>query len=243
MDIHKPHAAKTWREFFIEIGTVVIGILIALALEQTLSAWHDAQAAREARAAIRAEIKANLGELNTRLAVQDCVSRRLDRIGDLLNTAQSGPVTPQPSWIGQPPIEFLASQRWQAATSSGRASLFDPAEQGRYAAVYVGTANFESAETREQAAWAQLRGLEGWRGPLGPAGRVGFAQALQTARYELWSTTVTAAATLKAGRDVGIDPPPPGPIDRIPHAVCLPIDTSREAAIRQLNDAAFGQPK
>ena len=25
MEIHKPHAAKTWKEFFIELGTVVIG--------------------------------------------------------------------------------------------------------------------------------------------------------------------------------------------------------------------------
>ena len=26
VDIHKPHAAKTWKEFFIELGTIVTGI-------------------------------------------------------------------------------------------------------------------------------------------------------------------------------------------------------------------------
>ena len=37
MEIHKPHAAKTWKEFFIELGTIVIGILIAIGLEQTIA--------------------------------------------------------------------------------------------------------------------------------------------------------------------------------------------------------------
>ena len=35
MDIHRPHAAHSWREFAIEIGTIVLGILIALGLART----------------------------------------------------------------------------------------------------------------------------------------------------------------------------------------------------------------
>ena len=31
MEIHKPHAAKTWKEFFIELGTIVLGILVRIA--------------------------------------------------------------------------------------------------------------------------------------------------------------------------------------------------------------------
>ena len=30
MEIHKPHAAKSWKEFFIELGTVVLGIFVVL---------------------------------------------------------------------------------------------------------------------------------------------------------------------------------------------------------------------
>lgn len=36
MEIHKPKAAHSWREFLIEIGTIVCGILIALGLEQVI---------------------------------------------------------------------------------------------------------------------------------------------------------------------------------------------------------------
>ena len=40
MDIHKPKAAHSWREFLIEIGTIICGILIALALEQAVESVH-----------------------------------------------------------------------------------------------------------------------------------------------------------------------------------------------------------
>jgi hypothetical protein len=40
-DIHWPHAAKTWKEFFIELGTITLGVLIALAAEQTVETLHN----------------------------------------------------------------------------------------------------------------------------------------------------------------------------------------------------------
>jgi hypothetical protein len=41
VEIHKPHAAKTWKEFFIELGTITLGVLIALAAEQTAETLHN----------------------------------------------------------------------------------------------------------------------------------------------------------------------------------------------------------
>lgn len=58
MDIHKPHAAKNWKEFFIELGTIVLGIVIAIALEQLVEAWHWQSEVVEARKAIIAEMTA-----------------------------------------------------------------------------------------------------------------------------------------------------------------------------------------
>ena len=40
MEVHKPKAAHSWREFAIEIGTIICGILIALTLEQLVEALH-----------------------------------------------------------------------------------------------------------------------------------------------------------------------------------------------------------
>lgn len=243
MDIHKPKPWRGWPEFLKEIGTIVIGVLIALAAEQAVEWLHHREQAAEARAAVRAEVAKNLAEIRIRLATQTCVERRLDEIGELLARTQEGVLSPQPAWVGQPAIVYMAAQRWQAAAGSGRVSLFDVGEQGRYATIYNQTTELAAQEEKEQVAWAQLRGLEDWRGPLGPAGRVSFLQALQQARYSLWSTRVTLALALEAGRSVGISPSGPSNVDALPHSVCLPMNTPRAKALAMLTDATFGQPR
>ncbi len=41
LDVHPPHeAAHTWKDFFIHIATIVIGLCIAVGLEQTVELFH-----------------------------------------------------------------------------------------------------------------------------------------------------------------------------------------------------------
>ena len=56
MDIHKPKAWHGGAEFLKEIGTIVIGVLIALGAEQTVEWVHVRTQVGEARAALRDEI-------------------------------------------------------------------------------------------------------------------------------------------------------------------------------------------
>ena len=56
LDVHPPHtAAHSWREFFIHIATIVIGLLIAIGLEQTVEAVHQRREARETHEALQHE--------------------------------------------------------------------------------------------------------------------------------------------------------------------------------------------
>jgi len=41
MEFHKPKPVHSWREFLTEVGTIVLGILIALSLEQMVETWHE----------------------------------------------------------------------------------------------------------------------------------------------------------------------------------------------------------
>ena len=59
MDIHKPKAAHSWREFAVEIGTIICGILIALGLEQVVETVRRSSEVEEAREALREEIRVN----------------------------------------------------------------------------------------------------------------------------------------------------------------------------------------
>jgi hypothetical protein len=167
MHFHLPKPLHGWREFAGEVGIIVLGVLIALGVEQIAQAVHDAASKREAQQTVYAEIRQNLSYMTARMVTQPCVERRLDEIATLLARAGDGALSPQPKWIGQPAIWFNSDERWQAATGSGRASLFSPDEQSRLGSVYVATKQFIAAEEREQDAWAQLRGLESWTGPLG----------------------------------------------------------------------------
>ncbi len=41
LDVHPPHeAAHTWKDFFIHVGTICVGLLIAIGLEQTVEFFH-----------------------------------------------------------------------------------------------------------------------------------------------------------------------------------------------------------
>ena len=248
MHFHLPKPLHGWREFAGEVGIIVLGVLIALGVEQVASAIHDRVSERQAHQAVYAEIKQNLSYMKARMATQRCVERRLDEIGALLTKAGDGALSPQPNWIGQPAIWFNSDERWQAATGSGRASLFSPDEQSRLAGVYVATKQFVGTEQREQDAWAQLRGLESWTGALGPAGRVHFISALQAARLELWDTGIVATVAFQRARGLGLGDFSPGTMVEgyaLPHAVCLPINTPREKALEILSgkNSIGGQPK
>ena len=56
IDIHPAHhAASTWRDFFIHIATIVLGLLIAVGLEQTVEYFHRHHRVRQMEEDLRAE--------------------------------------------------------------------------------------------------------------------------------------------------------------------------------------------
>jgi tetratricopeptide (TPR) repeat protein len=61
MDVHPPqHAITTWRDFFIHIATIVVGLLIAIGLEQTVEWLHHVHQIREIRHTLSDELTANV---------------------------------------------------------------------------------------------------------------------------------------------------------------------------------------
>ena len=73
MDIHKPKPVHGWREFLSEIGIIVLGVLIALALEQTVEWLHVQSEVAETRAALKVEISRNAGLATYNIAEDKCM--------------------------------------------------------------------------------------------------------------------------------------------------------------------------
>ena len=67
LDVHPAlHAASTWREFFIHIATICLGLLIAIGLEQTVEAIHRQHQLNQLQEDLHGEVLANqpVGEYN-----------------------------------------------------------------------------------------------------------------------------------------------------------------------------------
>jgi len=60
LDVHPPHhPAHTWKDFLIHIATIVVGLLIAVGLEQGVEAIHHHHELQKAREELRDEVQSN----------------------------------------------------------------------------------------------------------------------------------------------------------------------------------------
>lgn len=240
MHIHLPEALNGWRDFLKEVGIIVLGVLIALGAEQIVIAAREREASLDARSSVRSEIADNLHKLMGRVDVQPCIERRLQEVGDLLARTADGVPNPRPSWISRPTLWSLPSSNWQAATAAGRAALLSHDDQLQFGGYFAGFDFLVREQEREQVAWAHLRGLENWTGPLGPTARFGFAQALQDARYSDYRIRSVIKIMRDDARRDGIAIPP-GTLDHT-RAICLPTTTAREQA-ESTHASPFGDPE
>ena len=61
LDVHPPHSpTHTWNDFFIHVGTICVGLLIAVGLEQTVEYFHHRHQVKETREALRLEEEKNI---------------------------------------------------------------------------------------------------------------------------------------------------------------------------------------
>jgi hypothetical protein len=138
MDIHKPKAAHSWREFLIEIGTIVCGILIALGLEQAIEALHSRHLVKQAEEAMRAEIVDDDGpQAFARLAIAACLSHQLEGLRAALDNRIAPAAFGKLAEAYIPPHWTLDDQAWGAAQSSGVLAAMGPKALDRWSLAYV----------------------------------------------------------------------------------------------------------
>jgi hypothetical protein len=72
LDVHPPHhAANSWRDFFIHIITIVIGLLIAVGLEQTVELIHHRHQRHQLQEDLHNEAEQNLQVIDRDLKMQE----------------------------------------------------------------------------------------------------------------------------------------------------------------------------
>ena len=103
MDIHhKPKTWHGWHEFLKELGTIVLGVSVALAAEQGVEWLHWRGKVVQAREQIAEETVSNMIVAITRIRMSSCVEQRLDALALILDAASKSGSLPPVGDIGMP---------------------------------------------------------------------------------------------------------------------------------------------
>jgi hypothetical protein len=140
VDIHKPKPVHSLREFFSEIVVIVCGVLIALALEQGVEAFHWAGKVQEAKTAIHHELMVTTIFAEERIAREQCADIYLADLASAV-VASGAQWTPRAnSLCGYPSNEVYygiyrpwPTEHWRSIETEGVVSHFAREYGGRAA--------------------------------------------------------------------------------------------------------------
>ena len=129
LDVHPPHApTHTWRDFLIHIATIVIGLLIAIGLEQTVEAVHRHHVRDELRQALEDD-----GRINLDFATRDLTWAGVDKAWALQQAVKvEGSEPSGPSSVDlEPKGRILVPNTgvWLSARANGDVRLLSSSEQ------------------------------------------------------------------------------------------------------------------
>jgi hypothetical protein len=132
LDVHPPHqAAHTWKDFFIHIATICVGLLIAIGLEQSVELLHHRHERHLLTEEMQREARKNAEYLRIYLHDELQDSRWLHETAQIIKAAApvDGKVTfTFPALPNQVPHATASRSVWSVARASGKVALL-PEEQ------------------------------------------------------------------------------------------------------------------
>jgi hypothetical protein len=154
LDVHPAHhAASTWREFFIHIATIVIGLLIAVGLEQTVEYFHHQHQLHDVRQGILADASLYLHDVDQlRLLNRQRIEDLNTRIQQLQAALSHHQQLVSPIYRPTPPTNTIRLGNFSAAKASGLVQLLNEDEIIILSDAEVGVAKSETLKELAQEA-------------------------------------------------------------------------------------------
>jgi len=159
MDIHLPKPSKSLREFAVEIGTITIGILIALTLEAAVTSFHNREIVDKSREQLQTELAANRDHVREVVQSADIDVKSLrayiaygqDR---LLHKTRPLPTDPL---LGN--FTTVSTSAWDSTVATN-ALVHMPFDQANAVAkAYAASRAFNSLEERIEEHWFELASI------------------------------------------------------------------------------------
>jgi hypothetical protein len=139
IDVHPPHEPMHgWRDFFLHLTTITIGLLIALSLEGFVEWQHHRHLVHEAQASLHGEIQNNAKDLPANIA--DVHKQQGDLKNDvtvLKYLIKNHKMPEQNHMTIAFHITSFDDVSWKTAQATGALSYMSYAEAQEYADIYV----------------------------------------------------------------------------------------------------------
>jgi hypothetical protein len=138
LDVHASHGpVHSWKDFFIHVATISVGLLIALGLENLAEHIHHRHQLSEARRDLAAELNQNRRDCAANVAEAQAILAKLDADMALLRASQSA----RQAVVGKLDYETLSFHwpvegAWQVVRQNGSLGLMPHNEVVSYVYLY-----------------------------------------------------------------------------------------------------------
>ena len=196
-----PRLGRSGRNFVREVIIVLLGVLIALALEQLVTNLRDRARTSDIRASMNEEV-ADFAEVFTvRREASVCITAKLDALDDVLRRRGA-----QGPWrdVGRPPFYFSRRGAWNSDASDLLTRHLGPQRLRTYGEIYQGMEEFAALAQREQDHWIALQTLERQDEPLTGDRRWQLVEAAAGARNANLLLTAIAEQMIGRAGELGI---------------------------------------
>ena len=143
LDVHPAHhAASSWKEFFTHIATIVLGLLIAVGLEQTVEYFHHRYEVAETRKALEIERRININHFAMQTEEFHRFVPKLETDLAIFRFLKAHPHAPAEQWPGRfsgthlGPSLTYADARWNTAKQDNVLVLMPGPEVQEYSILY-----------------------------------------------------------------------------------------------------------
>ncbi len=205
MDIHKPKPWHGWRELLKEIGTIVVGVLIAIAFEQAVDWLHWRHKLSDADAAVRYELHDDdLPQAYARIVVRGCLDKQLDNLIAALAADQSREAFSRLVRDYKPPFRTWDMNAFHTMLASDVLPRLSAQEALRRSSAYNVMPSLGEVNSRESNDATDLRALDPKPGTLTAAERDRAVLVLQRLRFDNLQMVGASTVLLKASQHLGV---------------------------------------
>jgi hypothetical protein len=178
LEVHPArHAATTWREFFVHIATICIGLLIAISLEQAIEAVHHRNERSDLRESMRSESQRILNDAKGSEAGANYqmawLTARMAQVRAA--TWYHQPLSAPPPY-SLPHFDYPGDPLWRSAISSGLAQRLTQPEVNAYSEIDLLSTKVDTFYTGWQSAESKRIQFDRYF-PRNPDGSADFSKA------------------------------------------------------------------